>query len=73
MKFRFLSLVFLLGMPAVYAAAQHAGDIQFGYDNLSAPNTILVENNSVTADGIMYFDRRIRTARSVLSQRPKCG
>lgn len=36
--------------------AQHAGDVEFGYNSLSSPTSFMIEANEFTSDGILYFE-----------------
>ena len=58
MKFRVLFLASVVSLLAVnaYAQHQHAGDIEFGYDNLATPTELEVEAVELTTEGIMIFE-----------------
>ncbi len=36
--------------------AQHAGDVEFGYDSLPDPMSIIIEADEFTNDGFLYFE-----------------
>lgn len=56
MKFNvFLSTVGL-AMMSSNLFAQHAGDVEFGYDSLSNPTSFVIEANDLTSDGFLYFE-----------------
>ncbi len=38
------------------ARAQHAGDLEFGLDDLSTPSKIIIEEVGLTTNSIMYFE-----------------
>ena len=50
-----VSVVVLALFPTVLSA-QHAGDIELGYDSLTTPSALLFETLGVTQDGIAWFE-----------------
>lgn len=54
-SFFFFSLVTLLAIPAV-CNAQHAGDLELGYDDLANPTSIVIEQVDLTSDGVLLFE-----------------
>ncbi|QEG23948.1 PEP-CTERM sorting domain-containing protein [Mariniblastus fucicola] len=58
MKFRFLSLI-AAAVPCLLATnafAQHAGDVEVGYDSLATPSSLIVEVIESTSEGIALFE-----------------
>ncbi len=56
MKFQVFLSTFVLAMTSTSLFAQHAGDVEFGYDNLSSPTAYVIEANNFTTDGILFFE-----------------
>lgn len=55
MRIRFLSVLFLLASASL-SHAQHAGDIEFGYNSTTSPTAFAIEEVGVTSEGILYFE-----------------
>lgn len=55
MRIRFLSVLILLASASV-SHAQHAGDVEFGYDSTTTPTAFVIEEVGVTSEGILYFE-----------------
>lgn len=56
MKVRILVAMLVVASFSTKAAAQHAGDVEFGYDNLVTPSAFVIDANSFTSDGLLYFE-----------------
>lgn len=60
MKISFFYSSILICVATTIANAQdtdgHAGDIEFGYDSLSAPTTINIEAGEITTEGVLLFE-----------------
>ena len=60
MRIRLLSMMLLLA-PASLSYAQHAGDIEFGYNSTMDPTAFAIEEVGVTSEGILYFESEFGT------------
>lgn len=56
MKFSFFFSTISLVILSSSVMAQHAGDVEFGYDSLSSPSSFVIESNNLTTDGFLYFE-----------------
>ena len=59
MKFHFLiSTIAILCMSSGLLAQHtgHAGDVEFGYDNLASPTAFDIEEPEVTSEGFLFFE-----------------
>ena len=56
MKLNVFFSTIVLGMMSTNLFAQHAGDVEFGYDGLSSPSSFVIEATDFTTDGIIYFE-----------------
>lgn len=56
MKFLFLFPAFVISLLPMTTFAQHAGDIELGYDNLATPSALIIEPFEITSDGILFFE-----------------
>ena len=58
MKFRLLFTLLALAMMTATAHAQHghAGDVEFGYDDLSNPTGFDIERDEFTTEGYLFFE-----------------
>lgn len=56
MKMRFIFSTLVLCLTTAVANAQHAGDVEFGYDNLATPTSIVIEPVEVTSENFLLFE-----------------
>ncbi|MDG1875767.1 MAG: PEP-CTERM sorting domain-containing protein [Mariniblastus sp.] len=56
MKFHVFYSIVILTMTSSNLFAQHAGDLEFGYDSLAAPTSFVIESTDFTSDGFLYFE-----------------
>ena len=56
MKFRVFVSTIACALVSTSVFAQHAGDVEFGYDDLSAPSAFVIEASDFTTEGILYFE-----------------
>lgn len=56
MKFCLLFSALAFSILPMSAYAQHAGDIEFGYDSTSSPSSLIIEPFETTSDGILFFE-----------------
>ncbi|MFT5301057.1 MAG: hypothetical protein ACI87E_001451 [Mariniblastus sp.] len=56
MKFSISALTVVWALLSNVSIAQHAGDVEFGYDSLSSPAAFVMDANDFTSEGFRYFE-----------------
>ncbi len=56
MKFSVLFSALAMVTMATNVFAQHAGDVEFGYDNASSPTSFIIEATEFTTENIQFFE-----------------